>query len=273
MGGKRLAYGARALVSGGLQALPQLAFPGGALIGDDAGFLVASRIKGSHAAIKSGSMAAEAAHEALTAGRGGDALAAYPEKFRNSWLYDELHTARNFKPWMAKGLYVGSVMFGMDQMLLRGRAPWTLGLTADHTKLKPAAACTPIDYPRPDGVLSFDRLSSVFLSNTNHEEDQPCHLKLGAGDAPKGYRGHKGSPLGGHADQGQPRALRRPRAALLPGRRIRDRARRGQHAASADQCPELRALQDLRHQGPDAEHHLGDAAGRRRADLRNDVAA
>jgi electron-transferring-flavoprotein dehydrogenase len=183
-GGKRLAYGARALVSGGLQALPQLTVPGGALIGDDAGFLVASRIKGSHAAIKSGSMAAEAAHEALTVGRSGDALAAYPEKFRNSWLYDELHTARNFKPWIARGLYGGSVMFGIDQLLLRGRAPWTLGLTADHTKLKPAAACTPIDYPRPDGVLSFDRLSSVFLSNTNHEEDQPCHLKLGAGDTP-----------------------------------------------------------------------------------------
>ena len=183
-GGKRLAYGARALASGGLQALPRLVFPGGALLGDDAGFLVASRIKGSHAAIKSGMLAAEAAHEALATGRGRDELAAYPDKFRSSWLYDELHTARNFKPWMAKGLYLGSLMFGIDQMLLRGHAPWTLGLTADHAKLKPAAECTPIDYPKPDGVVSFDRLSSVFLSNTNHEEDQPCHLKVGAGDTP-----------------------------------------------------------------------------------------
>ncbi|MBU0753413.1 MAG: electron transfer flavoprotein-ubiquinone oxidoreductase [Gammaproteobacteria bacterium] len=183
-GGKRLAYGARALVSGGLQALPQFTFPGGALLGDDAGFLVASRIKGSHAAIKSGMLAAEAAHEALAAGRGHDALPAYGEKFRASWLHDELYTARNFKPLMAKGLYAGSLLFGIDQLLLRGRAPWTLGLSADHAKLKPAAACTPIDYPRPDGVLSFDRLSSVFLSNTNHEEDQPCHLKLGDGDTP-----------------------------------------------------------------------------------------
>jgi electron-transferring-flavoprotein dehydrogenase len=183
-GGKRLAYGARALASGGLQALPKLVFPGGALLGDDAGFLVASRIKGSHAAIKSGAMAAEAAHDALTAGRGRDELAAYPEKFRASWLHDELYTARNFKPWMAKGLYLGSIMFGLDQTLLRGRAPWTLALHADHAQLKPAAECTPIDYPKPDGVLTFDRLSSVFLSNTNHEEDQPCHLQLADGETP-----------------------------------------------------------------------------------------
>ncbi len=177
-GGKRIAYGARALTAGGLQALPKLIFPGGALIGDDAGFLVASRIKGSHAAIKTGMLAAEAAADALLAGRAQDELVAYPEKFRNSWLYDELHQARNFKPWMAKGLYLGSLMFGIDQQLFRGKAPWTLRLTADHTKLKRAADCTPIQYPKPDGVLTFDRLSSVFLSNTNHEEDQPCHLRL-----------------------------------------------------------------------------------------------
>ncbi|RLJ65137.1 electron transfer flavoprotein-ubiquinone oxidoreductase [Sulfurisoma sediminicola] len=183
-GGRRLAYGARALVAGGLQALPKLAFPGGALIGDDAGFLVASRIKGSHAAIKSGSLAAEAAHAALAAGRSRDELAAYPERFRNSWLYDELRAARNFKPWMAKGLVLGSAMFGIDQMLFRGRAPWTLGLAADHEQLRSAAECAPIAYPRPDGVLSFDRLSSVFLSNTHHAEDQPCHLKLGDGGTP-----------------------------------------------------------------------------------------
>ena len=177
-GGKRISYGARALAAGGLQALPKLVFPGGALIGDDAGFLVASRIKGSHAAIKSGMMAAEAAVEALTAGRSADELAAYPEKFRGSWLFEELHKARNFKPWMSRGLYFGSLMFGIDQQLFRGRAPWTLRLSADHLKLKKAADCRKIDYPKPDGVISFDRLSSVFLSNTHHEEDEPCHLTL-----------------------------------------------------------------------------------------------
>jgi len=177
-GAKRIAYGARALTSGGLQALPKLIFPGGALIGDDAGFLVASRIKGSHAAIKTGMLAAEAAVAAIAAGRAQDELTAYPEGFRNSWLYDELYRARNFKPWMAKGLYLGSLMFGIDQQLLRGRAPWTMRLTADHTKLKRAAESTPIAYPKPDGILTFDRLSSVFLSNTNHEENQPCHLQL-----------------------------------------------------------------------------------------------
>jgi electron-transferring-flavoprotein dehydrogenase len=177
-GGKRLAYGARALAAGGLQSLPRLDFPGGVLLGDDAGLLVASRIKGSHAALKSGMLAAEAAATALAAGRAQDELTTYPEGLRNSWLYDELHTARNFKPWMAKGLITGSLMFGIDQMLFRGRAPWTLHNTADHKKLKLAAECTPIDYPKPDGVLTFDRLSSVFLSNTNHTEDQPCHLQL-----------------------------------------------------------------------------------------------
>jgi electron-transferring-flavoprotein dehydrogenase len=183
-GGKRLAYGARALAAGGLQSMPRLDFPGGALIGDDAGMLVASRIKGSHAAIKSGMLAAEAAAAALAAGRAQDELTAYPEAFRASWLYEELHTARNFKPWMAKGLITGSLMFGIDQVLLRGKAPWTLHNTADHKKLKPAAECAPIDYPKPDGMLTFDRLSSVFLSNTNHEEDQPCHLQLKNADGP-----------------------------------------------------------------------------------------
>jgi electron-transferring-flavoprotein dehydrogenase len=177
-GGKRLAYGARALTSGGLQALPKLIFPGGALIGDDAGFLVASRIKGSHAAIKSGMLAAEAAVAALAEGRSGDELTAYPKMFRQSWLFEELHQARNFKPLMSKGLWLGSLLFGIDQQLLRGKAPWTLRLSPDHTKLKPAAQSAPIDYPKPDGMLTFDRLSSVFLSNTNHEEHQPCHLLL-----------------------------------------------------------------------------------------------
>ncbi len=178
-GGKRIAYGARALVAGGLQSLPETVFPGGVLVGDDAGFLNAARIKGSHCALKTGALAAEACFAALCEGRQRDVLAAYPESFRQSWLYDELHQARNFKPWMAKGLWLGSLMFGIDQLLLRGKAPWTLHHSApDHAKLKPAADCPKIDYPKPDGVITFDRLSSVFLSSTNHEEDQPCHLTL-----------------------------------------------------------------------------------------------
>jgi electron-transferring-flavoprotein dehydrogenase len=177
-GGKRLAYGARAITAGGLQSLPKLVFPGGALVGDDAGFLNAARIKGSHAAIKSGMLAAEAAFDALAAERSRDELTAFPEAYRRSWLFDELYRARNFKPYMKKGLWLGSLLFGIDQQLFRGKAPWTLHNTADHTTLKPAAECPKIDYPKPDGVLSFDRLSSVFLSNTNHEEEQPCHLQL-----------------------------------------------------------------------------------------------
>ena len=178
-GGKRIAYGARAITAGGLQSLPKTVFPGGALIGDDAGFLNAARIKGSHCAIKTGMLAAAACFDAVTEGRSGDELAAYPKAFRASWLYDELYQARNFKPWMSKGLHVGSVMFGIDQLVFRGKAPWTLHhQAADHTLLKKASQCQPIAYPKPDGKLTFDRLSSVYLSNTNHEEDQPCHLTL-----------------------------------------------------------------------------------------------
>jgi len=178
-GGKRVAYGARAIAAGGLQSLPKLVFPGGCLIGDDAGFLNASRIKGSHCAIKSGMLAAEAAHAALEAGRAGDELDAYPEAFRASWLFDELYRARNFKPWMAKGLYLGSVMFGIDQIVFGGKAPWTLHHAhADHETLLPKAQATPIAYPKPDGKLTFDRLTSVSFSNTNHAEDQPVHLTL-----------------------------------------------------------------------------------------------
>jgi electron-transferring-flavoprotein dehydrogenase len=178
-GGKRISYGARAITAGGLQSLPKLLFPGGALIGDDAGFLNASRIKGSHCAIKTGTLAAEACFDAVADGRSGDELSAYPEAFRKSWLFAELYKARNFKPWMSKGLALGSLMFGIDQIVFRGKAPWTLHHSAaDHTKLKKAADCQPIAYPKPDGLITFDRLSSVFLSNTNHEEDQPCHLTL-----------------------------------------------------------------------------------------------
>jgi electron-transferring-flavoprotein dehydrogenase len=178
-GAKRVAYGARAISAGGLQSLPKLVFPGGALIGDDAGFLNASRIKGSHAAIKSGMLAAEAAFEALQGGRESDELTAYPDAFRSSWLHDELHRARNFKPIMSKGLYTGTLMVGVDQVLFRGKAPWTLHHKHwDHETLKPKERVEPIAYPKPDGVLTFDRLSSVFVSNTNHSEDQPAHLTL-----------------------------------------------------------------------------------------------
>jgi electron-transferring-flavoprotein dehydrogenase len=178
-GGKRIAYGARAIAAGGLQSLPKLTFPGGCLIGDDAGFLNASRIKGSHAAMKSGMLAAEAAFPALRAGRSHDELGAYPEAFRGSWLHDELHRARNFKPWMGKGLVLGTLMVGLDQVVLRGQAPWTLHHGhADHETLKTKSEAEPIAYPKPDGVITFDRLSSVFVSNTNHAEDQPVHLTL-----------------------------------------------------------------------------------------------
>ncbi len=177
-GGKRLAYGARAIAAGGLQSQPKLVFPGGALLGDDAGFLNAARIKGSHAAIKSGMLAADAAFDALAAGREGDELAAYPAAFRQSWLFDELYKTRNFKAYMKKGLYLGSFFFGAEQKLFHGKVPWTLHNDSDHDKLQPANQCQPIPYPKPDGKLTFDRLSSVFLSNTNHEEEQPCHLRL-----------------------------------------------------------------------------------------------
>jgi len=178
-GGKRVSYGARAITAGGLQSLPKLVFPGGALIGCDAGFLNVSRIKGSHAAIKSGMLAADSAFAALAENRQHDELLTYPAAFEQSWLHEELHVARNFKPWMAKGLYLGSIMTGIDQIVFRGKAPWTLHHQhADHECLRPAANFRPIAYPKPDGKLTFDRLSSVFISNTNHTEDQPVHLTL-----------------------------------------------------------------------------------------------
>ncbi len=178
-GGKRIAYGARAITAGGLLSLPKLVFPGGALVGCEAGFLNASRIKGSHAAIKSGMMAAEAAFDALVAERSHDELPAYPAAFEHSWLHTELNKARNFKQWFKKGRTVGTLMTGIEQWLLKGNIPWTIHRDKpDHACLKPAADCVKIDYPKPDGVLTFDRLSSVFISNTNHEENQPIHLTL-----------------------------------------------------------------------------------------------
>ena len=186
-GGRRVAYGARAIAAGGIMSLPKLIFPGGALLGDDAGFLNASRIKGSHAAIKSGMLAADAAFAAIQAGRSGDELAAYPGAFRGSWLFEELYRARNFKQWMSKGLYAGTAMVGIEQYLLGGKFPWTLHHRhADHECLRPAAQFRPIEYPKPDGKLTFDRLSSVFISNTNHEENQPSHLTLKDPSVPVG---------------------------------------------------------------------------------------
>ena len=176
---KRLGYGARAITAGGLMSLPKTVFPGGALVGCDAGYLNVSRIKGSHAAIKTGMLAAEAAFEAVTTGRQHDELSAYPDAFEKSWLHTELNKARNFKAWFKKGLTVGTLMNGVEQFVLKGNIPWTLHRDKpDHAYLKPAADCQPIAYPKPDGKLTFDRLSSVFISNTNHEEQQPAHLTL-----------------------------------------------------------------------------------------------
>ena len=178
-GGKRLAYGARAITAGGLNSLPQTVFPGGALIGCDAGYLNASRIKGSHAAIKSGMLAAQAAMSALSENRANDILSAYPSAFKNSWLYTELKQARNFKAWMSKGLYLGTLMVGIEQKVLGGNMPWTIHQKkADYEYLEPARLHQVIEYPKPDGMITFDRLSSVFISNTNHEENQPAHLTL-----------------------------------------------------------------------------------------------
>jgi len=182
-GGKRLGYGARAINNGTPQALPKTVFPGGALVGCDAGYLNAARIKGSHAAIKSGMLCAEALAPALAAGRQRDELSAYPEAFEKSWLHDELRQTRNFKLWFKKGKWVGNLMTGIEQWLLPklgvATPPWTLHATKrDHEWLLPADQAKPIAYPKPDGKLAFDRLASVFVSNTNHEENQPAHLTL-----------------------------------------------------------------------------------------------
>ena len=176
---KRISYGARAITAGGLLSLPKTVFPGGALVGCEAGYLNASRIKGSHAAIKTGMLAAEAAFEAVTAGRQHDELTAYPEAFEKSWLHTELNKARNFKQWFKLGRAVGTVMTGVEQFVLRGHIPWTFHRSKpDHSALKPKSECKAITYPRPDNKLTFDRLGSVFISNTNHEENQPAHLTL-----------------------------------------------------------------------------------------------
>lgn len=178
-GGKRIGYGARAITAGGINCLPKFTFPGGALVGCDAGFLNASRIKGSHTAIKSGMLAAEAIAEELAKENPAKEPTGYADRFKSSWMYDELYRSRNFKPAMAKGLWLGTLLVGIDQKVFGGKAPWTLHNTHhDHSSLKPASQCARIDYPKPDGKITFDRLSSVFLSGAVHEENQPIHLTL-----------------------------------------------------------------------------------------------
>ncbi len=179
-GGERICYGARAIVKGGLQSQPKMSFPGGLLIGDDAGTLNFAKIKGSHTAMKSGMIAAEAVANAMAAERSGDELSEYGDAYQQSWAWRELHTQRNFGPAQHKwGNILGSAYAFIDINIFNGKLPWTLTDTKpDHATLKPAAECPPINYPKPDGKISFDKLSSVFLSNTNHEEDQRCHLRL-----------------------------------------------------------------------------------------------
>ncbi len=180
-GGKRIAYGARAVNKGGLQSLPKLAFPGGLLVGCDAGFLNSVKIKGAHTAIKSGMLAAESIFAALQGGAGMEPeLNSYESAVRESWIYDELHRGRNFSPALHKlGTFAGAAFAFADQNIFRGKLPFTLhDRVPDHATLQKASEAPVIDYPRPDGVVTFDRLSSVFLSSTNHEEDQPSHLKL-----------------------------------------------------------------------------------------------
>ncbi len=176
-GGKRISYGARAITEGGLQSLPKLTFPGGALLGDAAGFLNVPKIKGTHTAMKSGMLAAEAVYNALL-NNSTDELTGYTAAFKKSWLHEELHSVRNIRPGFHWGLFTGLYLSAVDTFLLRGKAPWTLRNHADHTQLREKKHYKKIDYPKPDGVLTFDKLSSVFISNTNHEEDQPCHLTL-----------------------------------------------------------------------------------------------
>ncbi|PZO88863.1 MAG: electron transfer flavoprotein-ubiquinone oxidoreductase [Sphingomonas sanxanigenens] len=189
-GGRRVSYGARAINEGGWQSVPKLTFPGGALIGCSAGFVNVPRIKGSHTAMKSGMLAAEAAWDAIAAERAGDELAAYPDAVDKSWIATELKKVRNVEPAVAKfGGTLGTLVAGIDMWMrqLGVGLPFTFKHKPDHTKLWRADQCKKIDYPKPDGVISFDRLSSVFLSNTNHEEDQPCHLTLKDPDIPISY--------------------------------------------------------------------------------------
>ncbi|WP_367274406.1 4Fe-4S dicluster domain-containing protein [uncultured Legionella sp.] len=178
-GGERISYGARALNEGGWQSMPKLVFPGGALIGDAAGFLNVPKIKGIHTAMQSGMLAAQACFDSLEQEQTSQIeLTAYPEKVNNSWLKEELHSVRNIRPAFKYGLIPGLINAAFETYITRGHSPWTLSNHSDHSSLIPAEKAKKINYPKPDGTLTFDRLSSVFLSNTFHEENQPCHLKL-----------------------------------------------------------------------------------------------
>ena len=178
VGGRRVSYGARALNEGGFQSVPKLTFPGGCLVGCTAGFLNVPKIKGTHTAMKSGMLAAEAIFESLETLQAGDEPASYASRLEDSWLWAELYKVRNIRPGFAKGLWLGLAHAALDTYLFFGKAPWTLRHHADHENLKLASGAPKIDYPKPDGIVSFDRNSSVFLSGTNHEENQPAHLTL-----------------------------------------------------------------------------------------------
>jgi electron-transferring-flavoprotein dehydrogenase len=256
-GGRRVAYGARAITEGGYQAVPKLSFPGGVLIGCSAGMVNVPRIKGSHNAMKSGMLAAEAAFAAIGAGRQGDELSEYQTAWEKSPIAADLKKVRNVKPmWSKFGLIGGLALGGLDM--------WTNQLfgfsffgTMKHGKTDAestgkAADFKPIEYPKPDGVLSFDRLTNVAFSATNHDENQPAHLKLLGrfGSCPE-----------------EPSGFCRPLAALLPGGRVRVCRGRQRQTAVSDQFPELRALQDMRYQGSVPEHQLDGSARRRGAEL------
>ncbi len=175
--GRRISYGARAISEGGLQSIPKLSFPGGLLIGDTAGFLNVPKIKGSHTAMKSGMSAAESLYQHILSGAGNE-VTEYRDNLSRTWLWDELHRVRNIRPAFSWGLWPGLAYSALDTYIMRGKAPWTMHHHADHEQLRKASESKRIDYPKPDGELTFDRLSSVLISNTNHEEDQICHLQL-----------------------------------------------------------------------------------------------
>ena len=254
-GGKRICYGARAISEGGWQSVPRVAFPGGVLVGCAAGFLNVPRIKGTHNAMLSGMLAAEHLAAALAQGRTSDELSSYEAAWRSSPIGRDLWRVRNAKPlWSKFGTFVGIALGGLD--MWTNTLGFSLMGTLKHGKpdfatLKPAAICRPIAYPKPDGKLTFDRLSSVYLSNTNHEEDQPVHLSVRDGVLQK---------------SSEHDVLCRAVNALLPGRRLR-MGRGSRQSALCDQRAELRPLQDVRHQGSEPKHHLGAARGRRRAEL------
>ena len=257
-GGRRLAYGARSITKGGLNSLPKMSMPGALLVGCDAGTLNFAKIKGTHTAMKSGMVAAETLLPALdTEGAAGDDLLAYGENFRASWAYDDIYRSRNFGAALHKfGMYLGAAFNLIDQSFFSGRLPLTLhDRQADNECLKPAAECKEIQYPKPDGVLSFDKLSSVFISNTNHEEDQPCHLTL------KDARVPIDTNLQLYAA---------PEQRYCPAG-VYEIVNGDDGPELQIQRPELRALQDLRYQGPHPEYRLGSPGGRGRAELPGDV--